>query len=195
VILLDREVIGFYSHYIGVDNVDIGYRAALHLIARGHKRVGFAYTAGQISTDRGRLSGYRMAVEEAGLRGVEITIRENIHRSLESFKSSSRLFGDQIQQIADRPTAWVCSSDKEAVALMDHFGSAGLAVPADVAVVGCDHDLFLLHDKHYELTTFEYPYAQIAREILFLYSSLLRDEQVPFRKTEFRAELVPGQTS
>ena len=89
----------------------------------------------------------------------------------------------------------MCSSDKEATALVEYLTDKGVRVPEDVAVVGCDHHLFLLHDKNYTLTTFEYPYAEIARELVSTCRDLVRDPDIPPKKVEFRARFIQGTTS
>lgn len=197
VVLLDRFVYGFQSHFVGVDDMDIGYRATSHLIRTGHRRIAFVCNQDMLSTDYLRMSGYRMAIEtaERSLELLVIRIRANLHISIESVRSASRSFGAELASIEDLPTGWVCSSDKEAIAVCDYFLSTGRKIPDDVSIVGCDNDLVLSQGKRYRLTTFDYPYGDIAREVVSISRLLTNEPEAVMKHICLRARFVQGTTS
>src|SRR5579871_5190080 len=66
-VLIDRMVAGIDANYVGVKDEDVGAIATEHLIAQGAKRI--AHIRGPaISTGRGRMRGYRQALERRKMK-------------------------------------------------------------------------------------------------------------------------------
>ena len=194
IIFLDRYIPNVRSHYVGAD---IGFQATQYLLAKGYTQIGFVSHSSQISTTNDRFSGYITALTQADIQpDFHYIIRKRTdHVDLEYIKSLGQELGEEILRLKQKPTAWVCGSDKEAVGLIDFFSKQGYVIPDDMAFVGCDNDEFLLHDKEYTLTTFEYPYTEIANEIHQLSDALVREPALPYKKVEFAAKFIEGTTA
>jgi LacI family transcriptional regulator len=67
VVFVDRPSTDMDVDTVLVDNAESSQRAVAHLIAHGHRRIGFVSTAIDRFTSRERLSGYCAALEAAGL--------------------------------------------------------------------------------------------------------------------------------
>ena len=71
VVLIDRDIVPFPQRsdfdFVGIDNVQAGYRQAAHLLSRGCRRLVYVSHAKQVWTIDARFSGFRNALEENGL--------------------------------------------------------------------------------------------------------------------------------
>lgn len=119
-----------------IDNDQVGYLAASHLISLGRTRIAFVGGLHHVQPVALRLAGARRAVAEA--RGVELIEID----TLDLNPPSGAVAGRQIlaQSAAERPDAIMAVTDLLAMALISEFSNAGLRVPEDIAVLGCDHN-------------------------------------------------------
>ncbi|MGN0764211.1 MAG: LacI family DNA-binding transcriptional regulator [Aristaeellaceae bacterium] len=114
-----------------------GYDAANHLIAQGHRSIGFAGPIYSARSVYERWCGFRQAMEEHQLtveRRWRVTGRPG---SRVLFDTVEDLSG-AMQDVDDMPTAWFCAGDRIAVAMMNVLQMRGLSVPQDVSVMGFD---------------------------------------------------------
>jgi LacI family transcriptional regulator len=133
------------------DNV-VGSAAAVdHLVALGHRRIGFigaesAGVAGAIANDtveRERLAGYRQALGSHGLPAAEADVVIGAYASPQDplglangYEYASRIFSGE-----QRPSAVLVASDMLAAGVLQWFYDHDVRVPADVSVVGFDDTL------------------------------------------------------
>jgi LacI family transcriptional regulator len=108
-------------------------RATRHLIARGHRRIGFINAPLDEGPARRRLAGFQVAMTEAGLP---------VHEELVVARSFTRVGGAEgLTQLLDSgvpPTAVLCANDLIAIGALDVARARGLRVPEDIAIVGFD---------------------------------------------------------
>ncbi|MCB5163956.1 LacI family transcriptional regulator [Streptomyces bambusae] len=127
-----REVAG--AHLVGLDQTRVGALAAEHLVARGRRTLGVVMPQerGLATFARPRLAGAQgvAARSTATVTPVELSY---------SLESAAELAGRWRESGLDGVFAY---NDEYAALLMHALRGAGLAVPEDVAVVGCD-DLVL----------------------------------------------------
>lgn len=133
-VLLDREVPGLPAAFVGVNDEEVGLMATRHLLEKGCRRI--AHLAGpDISTGRGRLEGYRKAVEAAGLQvrpDYVIRIPSADFLSAENgFEAMQQLFGRD-----PRPDGVFCFNDEAATGALRAILGEGLRIPEDLAVIG-----------------------------------------------------------
>ncbi|GHB32026.1 LacI family transcriptional regulator [Salinicola rhizosphaerae] len=121
-----------HGDFVGAD-IPSGIAAAVaHLFAQGHRRVALLAGAGDHSADRQRVTGYREAMQRAGLeteirvhRG-ELSRRAGLERTLALMQSPSA------------PTALICHNDLVALGALLALQRLGLEAGHDCAVVGID---------------------------------------------------------
>lgn len=135
------------------DDVLGGRLATEHLLALGHRRIGFIGDLPRVplafASSRLRQSGYRRAMHEAALEVHADLVASGVHSRHRALELARRMLTRQ-----RRPTAIVCASDTQAAGAVEAASSLGLTVPLDVSVVGYD-DLDLA--DHLHLTTIHQP--------------------------------------
>lgn len=122
---------------IVTDDESAGRIAAAHLLARGHRRVGYVGTGVQpdVAPDFGttNLDGFRQAL---ALAGVPLP---NTYVSLAPFGlEQARQQAYQLLALTNPPTAIYAASDTQAIAVISAARERGLNVPQDLAVIGFD---------------------------------------------------------
>ncbi|WP_343314907.1 LacI family DNA-binding transcriptional regulator [Brucella sp. BE17] len=137
---------------IGVDNEAAAYRAMMHLIEIGHRRIGVV-SALQRNNDRAsaRMRGFRRALSEHGLELPEAWHIE-VRYTLDDARDAAR----QILLGKDVPTAIACGNDVLAYGVMLEAERRGLNIPGDLSVVGFD-DLEWSRHLRPSLTTLHIP--------------------------------------
>ena len=139
------------------DEVDGGYRAACAVLEAGHRDVVLLAGTPDVPGEQHKLApglreqGYRRALQEAGLTvpapvvaGWDIT---------SGYRAASALL-----QGPQRPTAVLCANDRVAVGVVLAAANLGLAVPADLSVVGYDDDENIAPFMVPPLTTVQLPF-------------------------------------
>jgi DNA-binding LacI/PurR family transcriptional regulator len=119
------------------DDVGGGRLAAEHLLALGHRRIGFVGDVPRpgfgFASSRLRLRGVEQALRDAGL-----AIRAEDMGLAEHSRQDARASAEAILAQDPRPTAIVAASDTEAIGAVEAATARGLRVPEDVSVVGYD---------------------------------------------------------
>jgi DNA-binding LacI/PurR family transcriptional regulator len=133
-----------------VDDFAGAFAATKYLLGLGHQRVMlFVHeTVKPHCSVHERLDGYRAAMHEAGL-----TTRELV-RVHEGDAVDALVRGDA------RPTAVICYSDLESTLLVHSLWQVGLAIPADVSLIGFN-DVFATEYMTPPLTTVGFDAARI----------------------------------
>lgn len=137
---------------VDVDNRSGARQAVRHLVALGHRRIGFISNAplSHMSAQE-RLAGYRLALEENGIPfdpdyvGVGNFLPE-----------SGRAAMEKLLALRHPPTAVFAAGDVIALGAVHAIRAAGLRIPEDIALVGFD-DLFFASYITPPLTTIHVP--------------------------------------
>lgn len=156
VVLVLRNPIGPDVDFVGSDEAAAAGDAVRHLLALGHRRIGFVHEGRPILTLASRLDGYRAAMRAAGVAPSPdwaVTVpfsAEGAYRgTLERLRRP------------DRPTALLLQSDLLAPGVLAAAREAGLRVPQDLAVVGSG-DHYFAPFLETPLTTIRRPEREIA---------------------------------
>jgi DNA-binding LacI/PurR family transcriptional regulator len=159
-ILLDRRVPGFESDFVGIDDFAAGRAVARHLVALGHRRVGFLSVAPGVWTVLERCRGYAAALAEAG---VDARPEWTLHHDGDLTRADDEVLRSLIDGADGGPlTAVVCANDSVAAALIAALRRLGRRVPDDVAVTGFGNSFPQLLDA-LDLTTLAQPWEFIGR--------------------------------
>ena len=183
-VLVDRRAFGFESDSVRFDDVGGGRLVTEHLIAQGHRRIAFVGDEPFVESVQGRWSGYRQALEAAGIAVDEslTLLTQGTHEP--AFSATLRLL---VRGLPEPPTAVVCSNDAVASRLLLLLREEGLRVPGDVAVTGFGNErpsyLDLMH-----LTTVAQSFAELGRAAGNLL--LERLAEVPARRGGPRREVL-----
>jgi len=177
--------------HVSVDNFEAGHLAATHLIGRGHRSLAFVTASGQTMSRGEKIKGFFAAAESAGLGdGARVVDGSTSSEYGDSEMADvGRLLAARIAAGRARPTGIVAVNDMLAFGLLAGFRDAGLAVPADVSVVGMD-GLFLSALTSPGLTTVRLPVPEMAQTIVERVLGRLADPAIAPAEFLFKPDLV-----
>jgi LacI family transcriptional regulator len=133
VVLVNRTVKNDDASMVRVDSVLGGRMATEHLLAAGHRAIGFLTGPSTSFDGRFRVTGYHQALAEAGLApraDWQQGCTSNVQGGLEAAH----------ELLAGHPelTALLCYNDLVAVGALQACSQMGRRVPEDLAIIGFD---------------------------------------------------------
>ncbi|MFE3264122.1 MULTISPECIES: LacI family DNA-binding transcriptional regulator [unclassified Streptomyces] len=130
VVFLDRPGTGLTTDTVVSTNRSGTREGVAHLIAGGHRRIGFVGdTPARLYTRRERLAGYREALADAGLPHDRALVAD-AHDPQTAAEATARLLG-----LADPPTALLSGNNNMTLGVLSQLARGGRK---DVAVVAFD---------------------------------------------------------
>jgi LacI family transcriptional regulator len=126
-------------------NYEGSMEAVEYLIGLGHQRIGFIGGRVELESANQRLSGYRNALEEAG-----IPVDEQLIVSGDYTTKTGVEGGQKLLLLEDRPTAIFASNDQMAMGVYQIAEEMELHIPGDFSLVGFDN---IPESKYLGLTT------------------------------------------
>jgi LacI family transcriptional regulator len=133
VVVVNAEPSGVPVTVITSDNAGGARMAAAHLIALGHRRIAYIRGHEGFTADGPRLEGFRAACREAGIPATDIVEVRGDGQVEGGERAASELIGAE-----PRVTAVACYNDMTAIGAMRAIRQAGLRVPVDISIIGCD---------------------------------------------------------
>jgi LacI family transcriptional regulator len=182
--LYNRRLRSGRGSYVVMDNFRAGRDLARHLLALGHRRIGFIGTLAGLSSAADRLRGYRAALRAAG-----VSVRPECVRMGGVKPEPAREAARDLLSLPDRPTAIVASSDQVALNVIEVAGELGLSIPGDLAVVGVDNIPMAAHHA-IQLTTVDQRLAEMGRLAVEGILEIIRDPE-RYRQRPIRRILEP----
>ncbi len=128
-----------------------------HIIAQGHRRIGFITGNPNTSASARRLAGYQAALSEAGLASDPALVAGGLFTYRSGLDAAATLL-----DLPVRPTAIFASNDDMAAATISVAHRRQLDVPLDLTVCGFD-DTDFARSIWPELTTIHQPIADMSR--------------------------------
>jgi DNA-binding LacI/PurR family transcriptional regulator len=133
VVVLNTEPGGLPVPLITSDNRGGARLAAEHLLGLGHRRLAYVRGRASFSADVPRVEGFRAACAAAGLRPDDwLELRGD--GGVEGGERAAR----ELIARDDGTTAVACFNDTTAIGVLRALRTAGIRVPADISVIGCD---------------------------------------------------------
>lgn len=118
---------------VRIDEQRAAYQLTQHLIALGHRRVGFIKGLMNHAGTHLRFAGFEQALAEAGLSVDPDLVEEGEFRYFSAIHCANRLLGR-----ADPPSAIFASNDEMAAAVIKVAHERDFKLPDDLSVVGFD---------------------------------------------------------
>jgi LacI family asc operon transcriptional repressor len=131
--VVNRKLRQHQSHCISCDHKGASFNATRYLIERGHRQIAFITGSLDSPTALERLSGYKQALAEHALPVSDELIV--------SGKWSPASGAAAVETLLKNETAFsalLASNDEMAIGAMKKLNQAGMAVPAQVSVMGFD---------------------------------------------------------
>ncbi len=171
VVVLDRKIENVAADMVLVDNVKGGYLATEHLLKLGHRTIGYIDRSIEQSHSLNRRAGYLRALRDYGVRVNKSLIVKGGFTYREGLECAKRLM-----QNVQRPTAIFTYNDVTAIGAICGVQQAGMRVPEDISVVGCDN---IALDEYFipSITTIYYPIAEIAENASELILERIRNHE------------------
>ena len=132
-VLVDRTVPGVECDVVVGDNVAGARRLVEHLVALGHRRIGFIVESDEVSTARDRRRGYTDGLQAAGLPVDPTLIVRATVDPTGGVEGMRRLL-----ELEHPPTAVFTVNNLVALGALEAVRQDGLEVPDDVALVCFD---------------------------------------------------------
>lgn len=179
--------------FIGVDNQQIGYLAARHLIELGHTHI--VYIGGaHYSTNCDRTKGYVKAMSAAGLppRMFNVHTHRNIpvlpefQRYLDPENTPTALWREMVRH---RITAAFCFNYDDATWVYNEIRKFNLTVPRDISIITVDNPPAGGYMSA-SLTTFALPGEEMGRQAASLLLRRLAGEDLPPQRIELPGDLI-----
>jgi LacI family transcriptional regulator len=158
--------------------------AMRHLLALGHRRIGFITGRMDIVCSLDRLQGYRDGLSEVGLTFDAELVCEGDFLQQSGFQQ-----GQNLLQMAEPPTAIIASNDVMAFGVMDAAKANGLRIGHDISIIGFD-DVYMASHTYPPLTTVRQPLADMGETALDMLVTLLQGRTLLNPRRELIAELV-----
>ncbi|MFA5206383.1 MAG: LacI family DNA-binding transcriptional regulator [Lentisphaeria bacterium] len=171
VVLLGGDDLELKFPSVAFDTAGAGELAADHFYRLGHRRVGF-FHAGEVGDDSARMHRVRHSFfaqawgRRAAPAPLALVTGDPAHGGIQAAAELAAMAP------VERPTAVACGTDELAISLIYALRTAGLRVPEDLSVVGCD-DIPAAADPGIALTTVKLPTDGLARQAWQLLSRRL----------------------
>lgn len=161
---------------VGMDNVEVGYRAVEFLRRLGHRRIFFHNIGRGYMAGERRFTGFQRAVKEFDLQETAL-YEEILYREPEMYDLTRRLVRQK-----NRPTAFFAANEMAAYGILRALADENLSVPGDASVLTCLNARFMrrLNPKLSALNTRQ---DEVAAEAGRTVARLLRGEPVERKQT------------
>jgi LacI family transcriptional regulator len=163
------------------DNVQGAYQITKYLLELGHRRIGLILGETELTTGENRLTGYRLALSDAGIP---------VDPDLIKIGSFSRQHGEEgtckLLQLAERPTAILAGSNRILMGILSILNQQSLTIPADISVAAFN-DTEWLSIWNPPITTVDIAIEEMAELAVEL---LLRRIAMPEKKYKPRTYLL-----
>ncbi|WP_058911918.1 LacI family DNA-binding transcriptional regulator [Entomohabitans teleogrylli] len=126
---------------VSMDNVAAGRLAAEHLIAGGCQRIAFVTEAGRTMSRGHKIEGFLDAARQAGILREQMVIEGKALAAYGDTEMTDlgRALAAQVVQQSPLPDGLVAINDALGIGLMAGLREAGIAIPAQISVVGIDN--------------------------------------------------------
>lgn len=149
--------------YPSIEPDDFGgsYDLTRHLIALGHRRIGYIRLNPLLLGANQRLDAFLAATQAAGIPETDLVIRLGMEGPIG--RETNYVYREALDILSspNRPTALVCGNDEMALQAYLAALSLGLRIPDDLTIVGFDDFRTVSLGLKPELTTVALPYYDL----------------------------------
>ncbi|CAQ01048.1 MAG: substrate-binding domain-containing protein [Clavibacter sp.] len=192
-VLLDATTGNDHVSSVVPDEQGAAASAVAHLIAAGHRRIGYLSNVEDIPATRGRIRGYRQALHEHG-----IAVDESLLVPSGSTTGPGREAAGRLLDRPDRPTALFCFNDRIAMGAYQAAQARGLRIPEDLSVVSIDNFEVIAAALDPGLTTIALPHHEMGRwaieRLALELESARDDEPLEPEQVRMRCPLIERQS-
>jgi len=158
---------------VASDAEGAGRLAAEHLLRLGHRRLAFIGPSADVHTFRMRERGFTRAI-----RAAAVQIESELFRRAPATIGGGHAAMRALLAQPSRPSAVFCANDLLALGAYKACAQAGVSIPADISLVGCD-DIEFSQLVTPELTTVSIPARELGARAARLLVRALAGEVTP----------------
>jgi LacI family transcriptional regulator/LacI family repressor for deo operon, udp, cdd, tsx, nupC, and nupG len=175
VVLINNQEEGEYLHSVAVDDLQGARLAIEHLLALGHRRIGYIGATDRPKSNGRRLAGYRAALAQCGLIcDPALVLSSATGSDIERGRVGLESF------LAAGVTAVFCYNDLMAIGLLLACHQHRVAVPQELSVVGFDDIEPALYTTP-PLTTIRQPRLKLGQLAMTMTLDLLKGQETQDR--------------
>lgn len=163
IVSIDPVMVDPHYPSIHATNYQGAFEAMQYLLSLGHKRIGFISGRSELESSSRRLSGYRDALTQAGLR-----VDESLIVSGDYTTETGKMCASKLLTLPKPPTAIFAANDQSAIGVFQAASEMGMKIPDDISLVGFDN---IPESAFYNLTTVD----QFIAEMGFVATNMLID--------------------
>ena len=127
-VMVDRPAAGLEADVVGIDDHQAAFQAVSHLVAHGHREIGYVGDTPDVPTSSARLAGYRAAMAHHGLEVLEEHVRADSPTALSSRAATYALLAG-----VSPPTALLSADTRCSFGVVPALHEMGRT---DIALVG-----------------------------------------------------------
>ncbi|MCB1226496.1 MAG: DNA-binding transcriptional regulator [Verrucomicrobiales bacterium] len=165
--------------FVGIDNSAIGQAVADHFLNRGYRHFAL-YSLRTEAFFIERIENFSHRLRAAGHSCIELP--SSASEKPRDWEQSQQRLMDSLRQLP-KPIGIFAATDQLAVHLLDACLRVGLAVPEEVAVVGCENDETLCSLATPPLTSVELDGERVGFEAARLLDRLMSSGKAPMKPT------------
>ncbi|MEV7093941.1 substrate-binding domain-containing protein [Amycolatopsis sp. NPDC051045] len=172
-VLVDRVAARNDVDQVGTENVHAVASLVKHLVSRRHRKIGLISGDEGQEVSRGRVRGYRLGLEQAGLRFNRELVECGLSTSGGATRATAKLLDGW-----PSPTALVVADESMLVGVQYEAHRRGIRIGAELAVVGYG-DMDWARRVSPAVTTLVQPVADLGRRAVQLLMSRMADPDRP----------------
>ncbi len=161
VVFIDNVIPGIETTTVTLDDYYTGWTAAEYLCGKGHRNIGLFFQE-DYYTKLQRIAGARAYADEHPDLGIIFC--EGSFRGQRSSSNAPERAENFLFRYGDKITAVFCTSDEDAMVVMETADRMGIDIPGSLSVIGFD-DWEASSFKRIGLTTFEHPGRSMGRMV------------------------------
>lgn len=190
VVVVDYRGDGSPFPHVAVNNLKGAFEATRYLLQKGYRRIGFVTGVLTIQSAVDRLRGYRLALEEAGVRYDPSFVVEGDFQRQGGYQAVR----GWAQSGKPMPDAWFCSNDMMAFGALQALHELGYSVPSDVAVMGFD-DIPMASSSTPPLTTVAQPMEEMGVLAVRMVTDIIERGEVAISRVLLETRLIVRQSA
>jgi DNA-binding LacI/PurR family transcriptional regulator len=188
IVVINEQNPGENMHFVTVDDVQGAQLAVEHLIALGHRRIGYVGIPNRPMSNQHRFKGYQNALTAAGI-DPDPTLIFTSHTIADHIKTGEASLEPLL---AARATAVFCYNDSAAIGLLAACHHRGLSIPEDLSIISFD-DIDIAAYTQPPLTTIRQPRFELGQQAMHVMLELLGGHEA--KNQIIAGELIARQTT
>lgn len=189
VVVDHRGELGADTPSVGATNYAGGRLATNHLLSLGHRRIAMIGGLPAVGCSRERFSGYRDALEAAGVALDPALVYEGDFEFSAGYDAASAFL-----DLAEPPSAIFAANDTMAIGALNALRARGVCVPSDVSLVGFD-DVELARRVIPALTTVRQPLTEMGSFAATMLLGLIDGKPLTSNRVELATTLIVRESS